>query len=224
MTTLELFENVLVEINKEGAPSLLLNDFNYFMMKGIYQKINKDYNLYDMNQQLVDSLISLRVMTELPLTNNKTTIPSDYMHILRCGVNFNNGGPCLNGIKRAAIRLLSDQRDQLESNYYMKPSIKRPYFILSNPLDNLELIILSGSTLADSVSIDYLRKPKIYSITEEQIEGTEQTQTLEFPEYVCFEIINEITKLVLDNNSDPRLQSHLPINQTIAPPFNVGAK
>lgn len=222
MTTLEVYNNVLVEIHKEGAPSLLLSDFNYFLNKGIYQKINSDYNFYDMNQQIVDSLISLRVVVDLPLVKNKTMLPGNYLHILRCGVVFDSYGHCNNSIKKAAIRLLSDQRDQLESNYYMKPSSKRPYFILLNNLSNVELSILSGNSEAKSVSIDYLKKPMTYSLTEEQINDEEDVQVLEFPEYVCYEIVNEVTKLIMDNNSDPRLQTNLPINKTIAPP--IGGK
>jgi hypothetical protein len=42
------------------------------------------------------------------------------------------------------------------------------------------------------------------------------SQVLEFPDYVCFEIVNEFVKLLMENASDPRLQSNLAINQTIA--------
>jgi hypothetical protein len=41
---------------------------------------------------------------------------------------------------------------------------------------------------------------------------------LEFPDYVCYEIINELVKLLLENASDPRLQTNIPVNQSIAPP------
>ena len=40
---------------------------------------------------------------------------------------------------------------------------------------------------------------------------------MEFPDYVCYEIINEFVKLLLENTSDPRLQTNVPINQTILP-------
>ena len=41
---------------------------------------------------------------------------------------------------------------------------------------------------------------------------------MEFPDYVCQEIINELAKLLLENASDPRLQTNLAVNQTIANP------
>ena len=35
---------------------------------------------------------------------------------------------------------------------------------------------------------------------------------MEFPDYVCIEIINGLVKLVMENASDPRLQTNLAIN------------
>ena len=48
----------------------------------------------------------------------------------------------------------------------------------------------------------------------------DNTQTLEFPDYVCYEIIIIVTRLFLENASYPRLQTNVPINQTIAIPGN----
>lgn len=44
---------------------------------------------------------------------------------------------------------------------------------------------------------------------------------MEFPDYVCQEIINGLVKLVMENSSDPRLQTNIPVNQTIAPPAQL---
>jgi hypothetical protein len=41
---------MLVELNKVEAPSILLEDFNYFFNKAITRYINKKYNIYDTNQ------------------------------------------------------------------------------------------------------------------------------------------------------------------------------
>ncbi len=69
----------------------------------------------------------------------------------------------------------------------------------------------------DSIYISYIKSPMYITLTEEQIEDPrgDSSQIIEFPDYVCYEIINEFTKLVLENASDPRLQTHLPVNQTI---------
>ena len=64
--------------------------------------------------------------------------------------------------------------------------------------------------------VDYLKGPQFIRLTQAQIDKTEDTsQVLEFPDYVCFEIVNIFTKLIMENSSDPRLQTNIPINQTI---------
>jgi hypothetical protein len=66
------------------------------------------------------------------------------------------------------------------------------------------------------VYIDYLKTPEKINLTYDQLDYIKDTsQILEFSDYVCYEIINEMTKLVLENASDPRLQTNIPINQTI---------
>jgi hypothetical protein len=41
---------------------------------------------------------------------------------------------------------------------------------------------------------------------------------MEFPDYVVQEIINELVHIVMENSSDQRLQTHIPISQSIANP------
>ena len=49
MTARQLFDYALIELNKVQAPSLLLEDYNYFINKAVNQYINKRYNIYDIN-------------------------------------------------------------------------------------------------------------------------------------------------------------------------------
>ena len=54
------------------------------------------------------------------------------------------------------------------------------------------------------------------NITEEQIDDiVDSSQILEFPDYMCYEILNIFVRLIMENASDPRLQTNIPINQTI---------
>jgi hypothetical protein len=70
-----------------------------------------------------------------------------------------------------------------------------------------------------SVLIDYLKVPQFIRLTQDQIDEVEDvSQVLEFPDYVCQEIVNQLIKLLLENSSDPRLQTNIPINQSIANP------
>ena len=45
MTSKQIFEYALVELNKREAPSLLLEDYNYFINKAVNQYINRVYNI-----------------------------------------------------------------------------------------------------------------------------------------------------------------------------------
>ena len=88
-------------MNKVQAPSILLEDFNYFFNKAINQYINKRYNIYDTNQQTTDDIRVLKATAKLfPIkdVDNITTIktedsmygalyefqlPADYLHLLK---------------------------------------------------------------------------------------------------------------------------------------------
>jgi hypothetical protein len=59
MTTKQGYENVLTEVRKAKAPSLHLEDYNYWMRKGIFEYLNERYIQYDTTQQLSDDLQAL---------------------------------------------------------------------------------------------------------------------------------------------------------------------
>ena len=72
----------------------------------------------------------------------------------------------------------------------------------------------------DTIYVDYLKTPQYVELTQEQLDLVEDTsQLLEYPDYVCYEIVGELVKLLMENASDPRLQTNIPINQTIASPI-----
>ena len=152
MTSRQVFEYALVELNKVQAPSLLLEDYNYFINKAINQYINRVYNLYDINQQKSDDLRVLKSSAVLtpsitndygtPLASlfNKTyevDLPDDYLHILNCVVEYDTQAnfKCYNQgdkIHFGAKRLTADMFSQIINNYYMRPSYKNPYFYINN--------------------------------------------------------------------------------------------
>jgi hypothetical protein len=279
MTIRELYDYALIEMNKVEAPSLLLEDFNYFMNKAVQQYINKVYNRYDINQQSSDDLRVLKATTELTLnkeqhqgrSGNKqkfvyvTELPDDYMHLLNCIVEYkvNKNFKCYSKddhVDFPARRLTADMASGILHNVYMKPDYKRPYFYINNisefeelgndaEVDNVD----PDETLTDSVKdkdtrksnaskvrieirfgdddtvftplriyIDYIKSPMFIRLTYDDITSTSDgTRPLEFPDYVCFEIVNEFVKLLMENSSDPRLQTNYAINQTVADPTAV---
>ena len=69
------------------------------------------------------------------------------------------------------------------------------------------------------VQIDYLKSPQYIRLTQEQLDLTQDTsQIMEFPDYVCQEIINELVHLIMLKIQAPGLGDHIQISQTIARP------
>ena len=352
MTAKQLFEYALIELNKREAPSLLLEDYNYFINKAINQYINKVYNAYDVDQQRTDDLRVLKSTAILtPSINNdyrnsslfdkiyEVDLPDDYLHILNCVVEYDvlRNFKCYNsGSKwhQGAFRLTSDMYSQIINNYYLRPTYRRPYYFINNvnivntypnsttstnlPIEKFDLnivakewstyslgdiikkdtyikitdsgqterifyqciedhpkesifdteeskyIMIGGSNKSlisdpweqflygapliekepetrygnrskvrmelrygkddavfklSSVYIDYLKSPQFIRLTQDQVdEVQDNSQLLEFPDYVAQEIVNELIRLLMENSSDPRLQSHIPINTSISQP------
>jgi cell fate (sporulation/competence/biofilm development) regulator YlbF (YheA/YmcA/DUF963 family) len=71
----------------------------------------------------------------------------------------------------------------------------------------------------EKVYIDYIKAPQNIRLTQLEIDKTEDvSQMLEYPDYVCQEIINELVHLIMENISDQRLQTHPVVSQSIANP------
>lgn len=322
MTARQVWEGMLTELSKVNAPSMLLQDFNYFFNKAINQYINKRYNIYDINQQSTDDLRVLKstailtptvvssygtvqedVLNTYSAGNAKmfgatyeTVMPTDYLHLLNCVCIYkvNSDFKCYNKgdyVQFSAKRLTSDAWSVIINDYYNRPLPWRPYYYIhnvntsstvpTNPLtesnpngtdnvykynvapgadndatdksnfprtltlgapanrtvsvverdtatrygnaSNVRMEIRYGSDNSvftlEKVFVDYIKAPQVIRLTQEQVNLTEDTsQIMEFPDYVCQEIINELTTLVMENTADPRLQTHIPVTTTIANP------
>lgn len=315
MTVRDIYEYALVELNKLNAPSLLLEDYNYFINKAIQQYINLVYAKSEIDQQSTDDIRVLKASAILEpklfsssLTSDKTKLlsnglfktsyyadlPTDYMHLLNCIVEYTiqqSNFKCYNKgdtVHFPVRRLTSDMYTQILNNAYMRPMYKRPYYYLSTintntvaqsegdrlynkpgsltgmnasdlptkegedvlalqkgtiPEDKSYGLIDSETRAGDRLSnsstvrlelrfgndatifkptalyIDYIKSPMYVRLTQEQIDSTiDYSQVLEFPDYVCFEITNIFVRLLMENSSDPRLQTNIPINTTIYNP------
>ena len=282
-------------MNKLEAPSLLLEDYNYFINKAVQQYINLVYAKLEIDQQSTDDIRVLKASTVLKpvklyenpsyshLANGMfkssyyVDLPEDYMHLLNCIVEYKVGVAnfkCYNKgdmVYFAARKLTPDMYTQVLNNAYMRPMYKRPYYYLTNintantivTNSNMDTAILDAnkennetpSALVDSnnvpgdrlanpsivrlelrygnddgvfvpnnIYVDYLKSPMYIRLTQEQINSTlDYSQVLEFPDYVCFEIANIFVRLLMENASDPRLQTNIPINNTIAAPATTQA-
>ncbi len=266
MTARQLYEYALIELNKVEAPSLLLDDYNYFINKAVMNYINKRYNVYDVNQQTTDDLRVLKanviITNAVAKTGNKlegatyiAQLPNDYLHILNCVVGYNTTRTykCYKPtdfLYMGCTRLTSDMYPEVINNAYLRPSYRKPYFYIHNATPptivennnsgnevkadksragnaspvNIEIRYGRDNSLfvLAEIQIEYLKVPRWILITQDQIDTTSDTSSaIEFPDYVCQEIIKELVMLLMENASDPRLQSNTPVNQSIAPPKGV---
>ena len=160
MTARQLYEGVLIELNKENAPNLLLEDFNYFANKAINNYVNKRYNIYDINQQTTDDLRVLKATAILKpkqildyagltmagdnkMATYEVIMPSDYLHILNCICIYkvNKTYKCYNAgdkWRAPATRLTADMYSQVLDNFWNKPTYKRPYYYIHNVNTNVD--------------------------------------------------------------------------------------
>lgn len=227
MTLREFYENILIEQNKRKAPAMLLADFNYLFKKSTFGYLETRYIAYDKEQISVDDLGSLKVVDyQITLTKQglhyKGQLPTNYLHILNCSTEFKalHDYSCYSAndtFIKATNRLPSGAVKNIEDNFYFKASYKKPYFYQNNNL----LEIRSGENIhlyPNKAFIDYLKQPTTVNLTEEHIESVDDiSPILEFSEKVCLDIINYFVKLLLENTSDQRLQTNIPVNQIIPP-------
>lgn len=366
MTARQVYEAVLIELNKSQAPNLLLEDFNYFFNKAVDQYVNRRYNIYDINQQTTDDVRVLKSTVTLEVKDSNNTaskngidvtkkgslynsvyefdLPTDYLHLLNCICEYKVLKPfkCYDAntyVQFSAERLTADSWSTVINNVYTRPTYKRPYYYLHNvnreliqsggeykdytshfyngtsgnsePTQRIDLptdpygsdiksidtnfadsdtygenVIVDGhitdkngnlyandksttggvsrvidikgtgasagtSTQVNAVEkigqirygnpgnvrieirygkdnslfqlervyVDYIKAPQHIRLSQEQLDLTEDTsQMMEFPDYVCQEIINELVHIVMENGRDDRLNTHIPVTQTVANP------
>lgn len=241
MTAKQVFEGILYELNKVEAPSFELEDFNYFVNKAINNYLSKRYNVYDSAQQTTDDLSALSATLRytasttpaLDVAGKRIPLPDDYFHLLNCLVTFKAlaGFKCYsqNDLKpKAAKRLTADMFSFIQDDYYNRPDYRRPYYYVRDGVIELRTGVHSLLSL-DSVVIDYLRTPEIVELLQSDVDDptVDNSQVLQFPHYVCQEIIKETTLIFLENAASPRMQSHVAVNRTIPdqlPPTSAGQR
>lgn len=189
-----------------------------------------------MNQQLNDDLRVLAMETRLDVKEEdapfkdtyRVILPENYDHILNCICVYHSDKPsnCKGSqdIMYPAKRMTSDAWSVIMNNYYNRPKLDNPYYFLYN-VDNSSTIkceIRCGNISPYklvAVIIDYLRAPKVVKLTQRQIDLIQDTsEELEWPDYMCNEITNEMVNLVMTNIGDPRLQTQSIVTKSIASP------
>jgi hypothetical protein len=253
MTTKGAYESILIELRKAKAPSLHLEDYNYWINKGIQEYINERYNKFETSQQITDDMQPLMVYDNFIVTGLGTGFyesnPAAIIPIYR-GKKYNSdflrfnapqnywhgtGGnvtlyakfpykcyPIGYEYSKPSKKLSASNSDGIMDNAYLKPNFTRPYHDFSDGAGNSLSPALSfyfGDVKKydiKSVYVDYLKKPQPINLTIAQRDAyTDTSAPLEFPDYTCNEIVKRCVRLLLENSSDPRLQSFIPVQTTI---------
>jgi len=270
MTERSAYEAILTELRKNKAPHVHLEDFIYFMNKGVQEFINEEYARFETTQQTSDALNSITSWCNfkfnyanvnnpsVTVTGNtllatapyvflrgdrynskfvQVNLPQDYLHLLNCVTdvktlfNYSCFGP---GYIHSygSKKLNADSASGVMNNAWLKPEFNRTFFKMldhantsgslsqaNNTVLSPDVQIFYGKSTkfnVDNVYIEYLRKPKVIALTDQQINlPTDTSAQLDFSDYVCNEIIKRIVKLLLDNSKDPRLQTFVPVNSSV---------
>lgn len=222
MTLKQIYEAVLTEINKDEAPVILMEDFNYLYKKAVYQYCNLCYNNAEISQQYADSLSCLH--KTITFTNNSGSfIIKDYFHSLGCHVTLKVLKP-FKQYKKDQLVIIPATRKRSDfdvSRSFFKPSDTRAYFWVEGNTLKIDSVN-NDKVITESITLIYYKNPTIDTLTEEMLDEIDETGNVvdnsprcEFGEYQTLEIINILSKLLLENATDQRLQSFVPINQSI---------
>lgn len=161
MTSRQIYEAVLIELNKNNAPSLRLHEFNYLFNKAINEFVDETYQSYDTSQTITDSLRVLQSEASLTPQEVKVSnfgianiantdklaalsgaiyevfLPEDYLHLLNCTCVYrlNEQNKCYNKgdyVQVPATKLTSDSWSNIMTDVYNRPSPMKPYYYLHN--------------------------------------------------------------------------------------------
>jgi len=230
MTVREFYRNVLIELNKEEASALYVEDFLYYANKAINWYANTRYNQYDTTQQLGDDLKDLRKGPETVALNDSQeaelkSLNHPYRHLLNCVVTIKkNAGAFEVGCeqkdgtvkKYAAKRMTADRKTAILNNTFLEPKFYRPYYDIRGGV--LEVITgdKSEDFSIDKVEVEYLKNPeKISMEAKDLLTVDDTTDEIEFEDYVITEILNQTLVFILEQAGDPRVSVNPAVNQSI---------
>ena len=163
-----------------------------------------------------------RVITKV--TGNLNYLAFDYRHLLNCIITVKVAAPVFecdqkkdSSMEYAAKRLTSDRKAAILNNSFLEPRFFRPYYDISGG----NLVINVGEKddkkfEVTSVTMEYLKNPEQLFLDADMLtEPFDRSEAMEFPEYVCIEILNVLVMYVLEQGTDPRLSTSPSINRSI---------
>jgi hypothetical protein len=233
-TARTVYIDILIELVKEEAPSLYMEDYLYYYNKAISEYMKTRYELFEVTQQLTDDLRAWKkdfktTSLDTPIDNIFTLSDNKkinkYRHLLGCTIDIKLLRPIsrcdqrVNTTKQYKVtRMSSNIKNGILNNVYLEPKFYRPYFEIINNLIKINIGDSSITNLEISnIGIEYLMQPTEVFLTADQVASDEDTsQVLEFSKDVGEEITKIALKLILERGSSPRTQSHVAVNTSIS--------
>ena len=223
-TNLDLYQGLLYQLDRYGAPTFEVPEFNYWWNFGTRKFISKTLEVFDLTQKVTDALRAL-VRNGYVLINEtdetsfkKCDLPENYNRLLNCFVTirFKEDRECYSEgdtLKVKASRLTADLAAYILDNTYHKPRYDRPYYhVIGN---ELHLFIDTENTVdegvvIESVDFQYIGQPNRVKLrTDFDTSQEADEDKCEFDETVTDEITKVTLKLILERQGDAqRLQTN----------------
>ncbi len=222
MTALDAYKDVLRELNKYETPDFDPGDFTYWWNTSTEQYINTNYTEGDVEQKDLDDIRVIlsdanTEFTQDPTDKTKFSLPDDYFHLL----NAETTAKALSDYRRwkkDAVERFELKRERTNKkgvgvrNSYEKPSENNPKYRITGS----NLFVLIGDKFEPTKLYGwYIKKPDTVVLGPLGSDYGNPTfnTVLQFPDYVCREIV-KVTKMnVLEMNMSPRLQSTVSLEQ-----------
>jgi len=223
-TNLALYQGLLYQLDRFGAPTFEVAEFNYWWNFSTRKFLNKTLEVFDLTQKVSDALRVLvepgeEILNEDDETDVRTQVlPDDYYRLLNCivTIKFKESRECFVKDDTAAYpaqRLNADLEGFILKNTYHKPQWDRPYYQTVG--DQLVLTIdtpdfQETGVYIEKINFDYIKAPnvvKLYASFDPDDE--EDSEKCEFPEEITDDITKVCLKLLLERQGDAqRLQTN----------------
>lgn len=166
MNSIEIYQRILIDLDKYQTPELEIDYFNHYMVQAMNEYVDKKYQVFETTQKTTDDLreFSKRVSISKVVGEESFLLPDDYRHLL--GLTGTANTDC--GIIKATFeKTTADTLAYNNRNYYRKPSRIRPYYqIIGN-----DVFLYQGNNINyfSQFLLEYISIPVYYYINPSDI-------------------------------------------------------
>jgi len=207
--SVDVYNAVLVELNKEYNASFETWDYLFYLNKAVYEWVKLKYKEYETTQKRTDDL-QLITNRNYPVELQFLTgaLPANYLFLLGVRAEVKGKKKCEEGGNiKECYKMTSDRKGYEDSNYYGK--LKNWYEVSK---DKITMIPEKDATI-DTILIEYLEKPLTQGLDIDNVSSPSNVLiTLLEKEYIAIEIIKITALMFLESIEQQRTQGHLQLN------------